>query len=526
MKPSEQFSRIARPKVQRSTFDRSRGYKTTFDAGKLIPFFVDEALPGDDIVINPTIFARLNTPIKPLMDNIFLDVHFFACPIRLIWDNFVKMMGEQDDPSDSTDFIHPTITAPTGGFAESSIYDYLGIPTKVENLEIRADFNRAINLIYNQWFRDENLQDSVTVTKGDGPDSPSLYTVLPRGKRKDYLTSCLPFAQKADAVTLSLGDVAPVLGIGKLNQNFDSGSKSVYESGGTGATTYSSWKQISNAGADNEYFVESNGSGFPDIRADLTAATAITINDLREASQMQYLFEVDARGGTRYIEHNLAHFGVVSPDSRLQRPEYIGGFTTRVNVSPIAQNSASESGNTPQGNLSAIGTASHSGTRIRKSFTEHEVLLGFISARADLNYQQGLDRMWSRSTRFDHYFPAFAHLGEQAVLNKEIYAQGTSVDDDVFGYNERWSEYRYAQSKVTGLFRSNATASLDVWHLSQEFGSLPTLNSTFIEENPPLDRVVAVPAEPHFMMDSYIQVHHTRPMPVFSTPGSFLTGRF
>lgn len=509
--PQEHFSKVSIPKIQRSVFDRSHGYKTTFDAGQLIPIFVDEALPGDTFNLSTSIFGRLNTPLKPIMDNIYVDVHFFSVPIRLVWDNWQKLNGEQDDPSDSTDFIMPTITSTaTTGYTEGSIYDYMGLPTKVPDLEHRADFLRAYNLIYNQWYRDENLQDSVTVNMDDGPDAVGDYTILPRGKRKDYFTSALPWAQKAEPVTIPLGDTALIA------SNASNADDITIKAPAIGTGDY-------RLKADATYTSQSNvdgGSGF-ELYADLTTATAVTINALREASQIQVMYELDARGGTRYIELLRVHFGVTSPDARLQRSEFLGGFTTPLNVSPIAQNSATDAG-TPQGNLAAMGTIANTHRGFIKSFVEHEIILGFVSARADLNYQQGINRMWNRSTRFDFYWPSLAHLGEQAILNKEIYAQGIAADETVFGYQERYSEYRYKPSMVTSLFRSNATASLDVWHLSQDFASLPSLNSTFIEEQPPMDRIVAVTDEPNFMFDCYFDLKCARPMPTYAMPGGLV----
>lgn len=507
MGPQEQFARIANARLQRSTFDRSHGVKTTIDAGLLYPIFVDEALPGDTINLSGTIVGRMSTPLKPIMDNVFMDVHYFSVPIRLLWENWERFNGAQDNPDDSTDYLVPTITSPAStGYGELSIYDYFGIPTKVPDLEHSALFLRAYNLIWNEWYRDENLQDSVIENIDDGPDSVSDYTLLYRGKRKDYFTSALPWAQKADPVSIPLGTEAP------LKANIAAGT----------ASAYFAVKDSNDVDAfltANDSSLKMGGTGAPSanaLYADLTNATAQTINALRESFKVQELYERDARGGTRYIEILKSHFNVNSPDARLQRPEYLGGGSTGLDVLPVAQ--TGESGTTPQGNLAAAGTFQCMGKGFVKSFTEHEIVLGLVSVRADLNYQQGLNRMWSRSTRFDFFWPSFAHLGEQAILNKEIYAQGTTVDDEVFGYQERYAEMRYKPSMVTGLFRSNAAASLDVWHLAQDFGSLPNLNDTFIQEQPPISRVVATPEEPEFIIDAFFNLKHARPIPTYGTP--------
>jgi hypothetical protein len=508
---SHQFSQAPTADIPRSSFNRSHGYKTTFDAGYLIPVYVDEALPGDTITLNPTMFARLNTPIYPVMDNMFLDVHFFSVPIRQIWSNFRKFMGEQANPSDSIDYTVPVSNATaTTGYSNQSLQDYLGLPTQVADYEHSALFTRAYNHIFNEWYRDQNLIDSAVVDIDDGPDSPSDYVLRKRGKRHDYFTSCLPWLQKGDAVDLPLGSSAPVVGDGIMHLEF--------EGGGTSNWGYDS-------GAVKMYPTDIVGSATGRIGAsttdsglvvDLSTATAATINQLRQAFQIQKLLERDARSGTRYAEIVKAHFGVNFMDVTY-RPEFLGGTSTPVNVTSVPQ--TSESGTTPQGTLAAFGTATINGGGFTKSFTEHCIVMGIASVRADLTYQQGLNRMFSRSTRYDFYFPALAHIGEQSVLNKEIYMQNTSADDDVFGYQERWAEYRYKPSLITGKLRSNDAASLDAWHLSQEFGSLPALNQTFIEETPPMDRVVAVTTEPDFLMDCYFNLQCARPMPLYSVPG-------
>jgi hypothetical protein len=508
---SHQFSQVPRADIPRSSFDRSHGYKTTMDAGYLVPIFVDEALPGDTFNLRMSAFARLATPIAPFMDNLFFDTFFFAVPIRLIWNNWQKMNGEQVDPGDSTDFLIPQMSAPAiTGYANGSLSDYFGIPTGVAGLTHSSLWHRAYNLIYNEWFRDQNLQDSLVVDKDDGPDSPADYVLKRRGKRHDYFTSCLPWPQKGDSVVLPLGDSAPVTMVNGQNMTFTNG---------TDIRTLKAVAGSANAQWHANPTVTGNVNLVDGIlEADLSDATAATINELRQAFQLQRLYERDARGGSRYTEIIRSHFGVVSPDARLQRPEYLGGGSAPVNVNPIAQTSSTDA-TSPQGNLAAMGTMNSQGNGFTKSFTEHCVIIGLASVRADLNYQQGLNRMFSRRSRWDFYWPALSHIGEQTVLNKEIYAQGTSADNDVFGYQERYAEYRYKPSVITGQFRSNYAQSLDLWHLAQDFGSLPVLNASFIEENPPLDRVVAVPSEPDFLLDCYFKLHCARPMPVYSVPG-------
>lgn len=515
------FSQVPRAEIPRSSFDRSHGFKTTFNEGYLIPFYCDEVLPGDTFALTANLFGRLATPLKPFMDNVYLDTFYFFVPNRLLWVNFKKFFGEQDNPNDSTSFLVPQSTSPGGGYGEMSLQDYMGLPTKIAGYKHNVLHTRAYNKIWNEWFRDQNLQNSVTVDTGDGPDTPANYVLLQRGKRHDYFTSCLPWPQKGPAVNIPLGGRANVKGFGVVDGTVAATLATVRDSSGAlmtgqyGAAMSGSWAGAFTSNAN------SGAANPPNIYADLTTATAATINQLRQAFQIQKVYERDARGGTRYTELIQAHFGVTSPDARLQRSEYLGGGSTPIIVNPIAQSSGSGASGTttPQGNLAAMGIGHHT-SGFTKSFTEHGVLIGMCCIRADLNYQQGLNRMWSRQTRFDFYWPALAMIGEQAVLNQEIYCNADANDPLTFGYQERYAEYRYKPSSITGQFRSNSATPLDYWHLAQKFTSVPLLNSTFIVEAPPMARVVAVPSEPRFLLDVYIRLKCARPMPVYSVPGN------
>lgn len=532
--PSANYSFAQQPSVSmpRCSIKRPSTYKTTLDAGKLYPVFVDEALPGDTFTLDASVVARLTTPLVPFMDNLVLDFQFFFVPNRLVWKHWQEFCGEQEIPGVIKSYTVPTVTCPDAGFAVGSIFDYFGIPTGVKfgEHDVQSLPLRAYNLVWDEWYRDENIQTRVfDYDIGDASDSFTSFNLLPRGKRKDYFTSALPWPQKGAAVSVQSNIFGNGSALG-LQSMYNNGN--VGDSGVLGMVDGSSAPDLRFGHVVNsEFAVPSSSKGhFVGVTSDPDKsglASSITINSLRQAVALQHLLELDARGGTRYTELLRAHFGVTSPDARLQRPELLGSFSVPLYLHTVPQSSGTGStSETPQGNLSAFGLSTGTNRAFSKSFVEHGIVLGLVSIRSDLTYQQGLPRMWSRSTRYDYYWPALSALGEQAILNKEIYAQNASVldgdipvNDKVFGYQERWSEYKYGYSKVTGQLRSTYSKSLDYWHLSQKFDELPTLSAKFIEENPPLNRVLAVTDAPQFIFDAYYDLKCVRPMPLYCVPG-------
>lgn len=546
------FAMIPQANIRRSVFDRSHVYKTTFNEGALIPYFVDEVIPGDTFTLNPVEFCRLATPVVPFMDNIYIESFFFFVPSRLVYDKWVNLCGEQENPEDSIDYLVPTVSL-TGDMT-NKLPDYMGIACAsgtFNNISVNCLPFRCYWTIWNEWFRDENLQKSVKVSKGEtntvlepmgqSTANPNYglpsgvsnwYDPAPRGKRYDYFTGALPWPQKGPAVDLPLGQTASLTVADNASLNMPAGyldnvSSSTGRNSGFFPTNLAV-NTVSTSGFDNYktntiHGIGGNAQNFPlnaitGVNVDLSSATSITINSLRQAFMLQRYYEIDARGGTRYTEKLQAHFGVTNPDSRLQRPEFLGSHSSMMNINPVTQTSSTDS-TTPQGNLAAYGLNAQRYHAFTKSFSEFGYVIGLINVRADLTYQQGVNKMWLRSDVLDFYWPSFAHLGEQAIQNIEIYCQGNDEDKKIFGYQERYAEYRYKPSLITGQFRSTYKEPLDIWHLSQKFATLPTLSDEFIQDHPPISRVVAVPSYPHFLLDVKFNLKCIRPMPMYGIPG-------
>lgn len=538
--------------IGRSIFDRSSGHKTTFNTGDLIPIYVDEVLPGDTFTMDMGMAMRMATPIFPVMDNLSLDVQFYFVPNRLVWEHWAEMLGENNTTAweQPTEYTIPQIEAPADGWTEGTIADYMGLPTKVGGLSVSALPFRAYCKIWNDWWRDENLKqpaminmDETTVT---GVNTGNYVTdaqlgglPLKAAKWHDYFTSALPEPQKGPAVSLpGMGEInanVPVVGSGLALQLTDGTRNFSLMSGGQ--TTYvANNLNMASPGANvgntvgslgnNNAIPAGAGLGLPTsgdtgliAKMDIPGTNAVTINELRQAFAIQRMYEKDARGGTRLTEILKVHFGVTSPDARLQRAEYLGGTRVPVNIDQVLQTSSTDA-TTPQGNTAAYSLTNFAGSMFSHSFVEHGWIIGVAVARTNHTYQQGIERMWSRKNRFDFYWPTLANLGEQAILNKEIYAQGTDEDEAAFGYQEAWAEYRYKTDRVSGLFRSNADGTLDSWHFADDYEALPMLSSTWIDETDVnVDRTIAVPSQPQFIADFYFKCNSSRPMPLYSVPG-------
>lgn len=539
------FSQVPRADIARSRFDRSSSIKTSFNVGELIPFYVDEVLPGDTFSVDTSKVVRMQTMITPIMDNVYLDTYWFYVPSRILWDHWRELMGENRESAwiPKTEYSIPQVTAPSGGWEVGTIADYMGIPTGISNLSVNALPFRAYAEIVNEWFRDQNLQDPVNISFGDatvaGSNGDDYLVDLVKGgkpfiaaKYHDYFTSCLPGPQKGPDVELPLGNL-PDIPVVTGDAHFTSATDHPFLTF-AGGPTNGAYPLFANQRGSNPAQLYYGGtadtdSHFASINPNNLWAfgsehslNSATVNQLRLAFAIQKFYERDARSGTRYVEIIKAHFGVTAPDARLQRPEYLGGNRVPININQVVQQSATVSGGTPQGTPVGLPQTADSNSDFTKSFVEHGFIIGLMVARYDHTYQQGLDRMWSRKTRFDYYFPVFANIGEQPVLNKEIFAQGNDEDDEVFGYQEAWADYRYRPSRVTGQMRSQYDQSLDVWHLADDYNTLPSLSPSWIQEDyHTVDRVLAVSSSlaNQLFADVYVKLNCVRPMPVFSVPG-------
>lgn len=528
------FALLPNADIQRSQFDRSSSVKTSFNVGNVVPFYLDEVLPGDTFNVKTSKVVRLQTLLTPMMDNIYLDTYFFFVPNRLVWNHWKEFNGENTESAwlPTTEYEIPQITAPANtGWQVGTIADYFGVPTGVGGLSVNALPFRAYALVMNEWFRDQNLTDPLVVPLDDatvaGVNTGAYITDVAKGglpfvasKYHDYFTSCLPAPQKGPDVTIPVAEAANLPVFSLPERNVGTFAPVTFKSVATGENY---GKDLVNASGLKADYTSQDKVAFDNLWAVQSgAAAAATINQLRLAFQIQKLYEKDARGGTRYTEILKTHFGVTSPDARLQRPEYLGGNRIPININQIVQQSATTEGSTPQGNPVGLSVTTDNHSDFTKSFTEHGFIIGVMVARYDHTYQQGLDRMFSRKSRFDYYWPVFANIGEQAVYNKEIYAQGTATDDEVFGYQEAWADYRYKPNRVTGEMRSSYAQSLDVWHLGDDYSALPSLSDSWIREDKTnVDRVLAVQStvSNQLFADIYVENRCTRPMPMYSIPG-------
>lgn len=544
---NSRFAQIPTASIKRSRFDRSSSVKTTFNAGDLVPFYVDEVLPGDTFSIDTSKVVRMQTPLTPIMDNLYLDTYYFFVPNRLVWKHWPNLMGENTESAwiPETQYSVPQVTAPAGGWNIGTVADYMGIPTGVQGLSVNAMPFRAYALICNEWFRDENLQDPLNISIEDatqsGSNGDNYITDCQLGgkpfvacKLHDYFTSCLPSPQKGPDVTVPLleGNI-PVKAYpeevpGVENQE-PLGIQFGYPRPAKDVTSFiPAFTKVSDYEWNMDSYIDTSSQSVRDsapflrnLWADVGSTTFASINTLRLAFQTQKYFEKLARGGSRYIESIKANFDVTNPDYRLQRPEYLGGNRIPITINQIVQQSETTE-TSPQGTTTGQSLTTDSHSDFTKSFTEHGYIIGVMCARYDHTYQQGLSKMWSRKQALDFYFPVFANIGELPILNKEIYAQGTDADDEVFGYQEAWAEYRYRPNICTGEMRSQAPQSLDIWHLGDDYQSQPFLSADWIKEDKSnVDRVLAVTSKVsnQFFADIYIKNRTTRPMPVYSVPG-------
>ena len=530
------FAEEPQARIGRSQFNRSHGRKMSFDASYLYPILVDEVLPGDTFTCRLNGFTRIFSPLDaPVMDNIELETFYFFIPSRLVWEHWEAFNGAHDGAgAQDTNYTIPVMGAGlnvnhnNSGYGVGHLAGFMGLPEGLLSAQVNINSLpfRCYNRVYNEWFRDQNLTDELTMSVADASDTTSWYAIKKSAKKHDYFTGALPYLQKGDAQAVSIGTTAPIVGMGKLNTAWlGAGPYDAYETNTTAAQSYVNAAHIDGTSGNNAWYVEEdpNKTGYPGIYADLTAATGVTINALRESVAIQRLLEKDARGGTRYVELIKSHFGVTSPDFRLQRPEFLGGGKSYINISPVAN--TSDTATWAQGELAGVGTGVMGGG-FAKSFTEHGYILGLMRARGDVTYFQGVDKLWSRTTRYDFYIPALANLGEQSVLNKELFVSNSAATDNaVFGYQERWNEYRHKPSQCIGLFNPDVSGSLSHWHLAEDFASLPSLNTTFIEDATPMSRVTTVDTEHDFIADMWFDYRCARPMPVHSIP-SLMGGRF